>query len=491
MTANTPARPPRPPLLSTILVAGVLIRLVWIWQPYVDTCAWRESDVAMVARNLAQDWDILHPRIDWAGTHPGYVGTEFPLIPLIAAVLYKALGVHDWIGRIISIPFFVLGAAYLHAFARRVYDERIAWAAAAIFSFVPISVVVGRAFMSDMAAVALSIAGLELFARWAKNPVQRRPLIESALLTALAILVKAPAIIVGLPMAVLAFRTLGSGVFRSASLWLFGSVCLLPPALWYAHAWKVATTNYPFHMFGEGGFQVMSPAFYARVVGAAVILALTPPAFVLMCKGFRSAVQPEYAGVMRAWAAGFAIFFLLAGAGNRHVWYYLMLVPPMACLAAAGFVRLSSGWRKAATTCLVLFATAGVAAMFYPYGRLQRQTGLALRSVSSDGDLVVIADSGDPTVLNYSGRKGWHFPEQHGVQTGNPASDKEAIEDLEALRRQGARFLAFIPDTAWYTEYYKDFSRHLNRCYRRVPVPGETIFDLRADRCAESGKEGK
>src|SRR5688572_6859370 len=41
----------------------------------------------------------LLPTIDWAGPAPGYVGTEFPLVPFLALLLYLLLRVQEWIGR--------------------------------------------------------------------------------------------------------------------------------------------------------------------------------------------------------------------------------------------------------------------------------------------------------------------------------------------------------------------------------------------------------
>jgi hypothetical protein len=85
-------------------------------------------------------------------------------------------------------------------------------------------------------------------------------------------------------------------------------------------------------------------------------------------------------------------------------------------------------------------------------------------------------DSGDATAPYYSGRKGWHFPRNLG---GPVAQDPEAIQELETLRRDGARYLVFLRDTRWWLYQCPDFSKHVNASYRR---PQETenyvIFGL-------------
>jgi len=64
---------------------------------------------------LQNGFHFGYPQIDWAGNAPGYVGTEFPILPFVAALCYKFTGVHEWMGRIqgvilfaVSLPFFFL-----------------------------------------------------------------------------------------------------------------------------------------------------------------------------------------------------------------------------------------------------------------------------------------------------------------------------------------------------------------------------------------------
>jgi len=50
------------------------------------------------AHFLQNGFRFGYPQIDWAGNAPGYVGTEFPILPFIAAVCYKLAGCArmDW-----------------------------------------------------------------------------------------------------------------------------------------------------------------------------------------------------------------------------------------------------------------------------------------------------------------------------------------------------------------------------------------------------------
>src|SRR6266705_5000232 len=99
-----------------IAVAAVGVRLIQLTEPFIDPWSWRQSDVAAIARNFSErGFHFAYPQIDWAGDAPGYVGTEFPILPFVAAICYKVAGIQEWIGRsqaviffAVSLPFFFL-----------------------------------------------------------------------------------------------------------------------------------------------------------------------------------------------------------------------------------------------------------------------------------------------------------------------------------------------------------------------------------------------
>src|SRR5947208_2770764 len=96
-----------PKLVIGICIVAVAARLILINQPYVDHWSWRQSDVAAIARNFLENgFHFAYPQIDWAGDATGYVGTEFPILPFLAAICYKFAGVHEWIGRSQAVIFF-------------------------------------------------------------------------------------------------------------------------------------------------------------------------------------------------------------------------------------------------------------------------------------------------------------------------------------------------------------------------------------------------
>src|SRR5215469_6151741 len=148
-------------LVMVIGALAVAARLVLINQPYVDHWSWRQSDVASIARNFLQEgFRFAYSQIDWAGNAPGYVGTEFPILPFIAALCYKVTAVHEWVCRIQAVIFFAVSLPYFFLLIREIFGRPAAVWATFFYSFAPVSVFAGRSFMPDVPSLSLTIVGL-------------------------------------------------------------------------------------------------------------------------------------------------------------------------------------------------------------------------------------------------------------------------------------------------------------------------------------------
>ncbi len=473
-------------------VLAVAVRLIGINQPSIDNWSWRQSDVAAIARNYFQGgFHFAHPQIDWAGDQPGYVGTEFPVLPFLAAICYKIVGVHEWVGRVQAVILFAISLPFFFLLVRKLFGETAASWALFFYSFAPLGIVAGRCFMPDMPSLALSIIGLYFFQRWVGQSERARStsLVASAFCISLSILIKLPSIIIGAPLACLAFQhfripplRLGAA-FRNILLWIFAAIALLPSVLWYGHAYQIASQFYPHHFFGAGGVQIMSLAWYLKIAKEIVTSTLTPFVFVLGCVGVvvtrtcperqsNGSIPPprEAARMFHWWLAAMILFIVIVGYGNRHQWYQLPLIPIAAVLAGATCVfvgsKISSRVVKRSLSILLAalfsFSVFLYARGFYrPSAAPLRDAGLKLKAVTPSNALVVAADNGDPTVLYYAERKGWHFLEKNGIYDGDPRDSAQAIIDLEELRNRGAGYLVFTSNTSWWLDYYEQLGEYV------------------------------
>ncbi|MEY2560604.1 MAG: hypothetical protein QOG51_1019 [Verrucomicrobiota bacterium] len=510
-------------MLILIVLAAFVVRLIQIDQPFIDPWSWRQNDVAAIARNFLENgFHFSRPQIDWAGNERGYVGTEFPILPFGAALLYRSAGVHEWIGRIQGVLLFVAALPFFFLLVRRIFGEVVAVWATFFYAFAPLSIVASRAFMPDVPSLSLAIAGMYFFLRWVEEE-NRRALIGSAFLISLALLIKLPTALIGAPLLCLVVSRgsyQGGAVYKPPAedggletaapckdkdgdleiaapwkstlarweLWLFAAITLIPSAVWYWHAHRIAEKFYPYHFFGGGGFRIMSASWYWKIAQQTALSSLSLPLFALAIIGLFVARRGKYTRVFHWWLGAMVAFVFLVGWGNRHQWYQLPLVPIAAVLAGCACQRaasvLGSGRIVRTLGSIALAGWFGISAYqsahpFYrPSAAGLRNLGVELQEATTANALIIAATDGDPTVFYYAHRKGWHFLGD-GIYQGNPLDSAQIIANLEKLRGRGATHLVFYVGTRWWLDYYKEFAERLAVSATLVEeTPEFTIFKL-------------
>jgi len=92
----------------------------------------------------------------------------------------------------------------------------------------------------------------------------------------------------------------------------------------------------------------------------------------------------------------------------------------------------------------------------------------------------ILVDDGTLLTSNQlSHRDLFPFLEHEGAYWGPPSDSITAIEELERLRRRGARYIVFCEPSFWWLDYYKEFENYLRSHYRCVSDCQQMIlFDL-------------
>jgi 4-amino-4-deoxy-L-arabinose transferase-like glycosyltransferase len=478
-------------LLLIFVCIAISLRLIEISRPFVGGWSWRQTDVAMIAENFYQNgFNIFYPQINWAGNSPGYVGTEFPLVPYLASLLYVFFGVHEWIGRSVSVFFFALSVPFFYLLVRSVSNARSALFAVVIYSLTPLGIFASRSFMPDMTSLSFSIVALYFFAEWVNRPANSNLFIAATAATGLAILVKLPAIIIGLPLFYMVWREYGAKFVLRREMWAFAALSLIFPLAWYYHAYLISVAHFPHHMFGSKGIALESLTGYGQILHEAATSSLTPLLTAMMLVGVFLPSPARFGRVFHWWLLAIFFFAFIAARGHyQHPWYLLPIVPVAAAFAGriCDFVLsrvVPSAHSKivivlgssAFFTVLSYLSFTYVRPLYHPWGMRSYNAGTELNRIAPRHALAIVADGGDPTCLYYSKRKGWHFLDDFGSA---PKNSRQAIIELERLRKQGARYLVFPRYTFWWLDYYQEFRRHLDSHYHRVRQTTEyAIFDL-------------
>jgi len=467
-------------LAIAICILAVATRLVFINQPYIDHWSWRQSDVAAIARNFLQNgFRFGYPQIDWAGNAPGYVGTEFPILPFIAAVCYKFAGVHEWIGRIQAVIVFAVSLPFFFLLVREIFGSTAAVWASFFYCFAPLNIFAGRSFMPDVPSLSFAIVGLYFFLRWVQH-AESWSFFAAVTAISLSLLLKITSILIAAPLVYVLVvgrlcQTPSVSQKRSTILGaiVFGVIALLPSAIWYWHAHQIAQQFYPHHFFGAGGIRIESFSWYWQIAQQTFVSSLTPLFSVIALVGLflPQSRAARYSRVFHWWLAAMIVFIIVVGYGNRHRWYQLPLVPIVAAFAGAAcaFVASRISSRRAAITSSIglaftfLFLAFFYVRPFYESSAAQlRDAGFELKRVTPPDALIVAADMGDPTIFYYAERKGWHFPEHDAIYNGTPDDSDQAIENFERLRRDGATHFVFTRNTFWWLNSYSEFVAYLN-----------------------------
>ena len=478
------------PLVGLILLA-VVVRLIKISQPYVDEWSYKQGTIAMIAENFYRNgFNIFYPQINWAGTSPGYIGTEFPLVPFLASLLYIPFGVQEWIGRSVSVVFFSISLPFFYFLLKKISNQRSAAFAVAIYALAPLSIFASRSFMSDTASLSFSIIALYLFSRWLERSNNLALLCAASLTTGLAILVKAPAAIIGLPLLYMAWEEHGARFVLKPKLWVFAALALVFPAAWYLHAYLITLSYPPYHFAGSDGIALADLPAYTLIVHRLVASTLTPLVAVSMLVGLFLPSPAKHGRVFHWWLIAICLFVVMAGHGNRHPWYQLPVVPVAAAFggraldfalrrlgALTGSKITESFVGMILLAALTLVSYTHVRPLYDPWAKSLWKAGHAIDRLAPPDALAVYVVGGDSSGIYYGRRNGWHAFDDS--DWGEPLDSEQAIMELERLRERGARYLVFTEYTVWWLDYYKDFQEYLDSWYRRVSdTPHYVIFAL-------------
>ncbi|MGH9189576.1 MAG: glycosyltransferase family 39 protein [Acidimicrobiales bacterium] len=494
----------RHPMLP-VLILGAILRLDYVTQPFIDGFSWRQTSTAMIADNFARrNANILFPEVSWNGPGPSYQGREFQTVTYLASLLYRLIGQHDWIGRGLSIAFGLWGIFALYQLVRRVWDEAHGIAAAFVMALIPGSIFIDRSFLPDPAMVALVVTSCWMLVRYLQEG-RPRWLVLAAASGALGFLTKLPGMLVGLPMLYAAVAIVGLPRLRRRPMLPALAVAALlvvgPVVAYYLWARHLASAYPPYHfagsanwIWGDGWKEWLAQSYFLpRAVANGVYWLWTPPVIGLAFLGLLFAPPRVDASPARApwffhlWLLA-AVAFYAIGARElvENPWNFHIFNPAVAALSARGFlVVIHAGIGDMRSRLAILRGAAIVAVilavghsqlkgLYRPQGGQAWRMGLALRSLSAPGDLVVTIanDIGDPLAIYYSGRRGWTFPPADPAIAWNryPDDDEEAIRIFEELRASGANWFGVVRERG---ELWTDHQRVAEHVQRTSELVGQ------------------
>jgi 4-amino-4-deoxy-L-arabinose transferase-like glycosyltransferase len=503
-------------ILALLVLMALAIRIPYLVEAETAVYWWRPADNASVARNfLTNGFNFLYPQIDWGGNGPGYVEMELPLVQFLAAVLYYLFGLHHELALVVPMLSSLATIWLTFLVADRLATRRAAILAGMVAALSTSLLRFGQSFFVDPSMVCAGTLGLYAMLRWVDGG-RGAWLVLSAVGVSIAILLKPTALVLGLPLAFLAWRRFGWRAVRRPSLWGHAILTLLPPLLWYAHAYELGQVyGNSFGILAGGYIKTArldiytNPEFYARLLWWAAAYHLTPVGFLGAALGLFTRPRRPEGWLCHFWIAAIGVQALIAAEGNFVLLYYQLLgVPAAAIVAGVGLDRaigwiagrasapharrtLEPWWVAAVVVALAAGASFSVyryrlRADFTTFGRAKAAQGTLAATVMRPGALMVYstlnvgtsvklargAHLTPPDVFYFSGHRGWFV-----------AVEWLTISEIEALRAKGASYLVVSDYWAASIETLQrtkaDVYAHLVARYPRVlDSDGVLVFDL-------------
>jgi 4-amino-4-deoxy-L-arabinose transferase-like glycosyltransferase len=463
---------------------------------------WRPPENASIALNYyLNGFHFLYPQIFWGGNGPGYVEMEFPLLQFVTGALYSVFGVHDELGVLLPFLSTIGTVIVVYLLAKYTFNAAVGFVAGFFIAISPTLIGYSSTFNVDPLMLFFSVLGLYAFIRWTEND-QWSYFFVAAISTSLAVLLKPTALYIGIVQLFLCIKKYRGAFLRVAKVWLFAVLTLLPPVLWYYHAWLLSQQYHnTFGILSGGPLKLgtpqllMWPPFYTQTAARVAVYLLSPCVFVFFLYGLVRIRESKWTEMLYVWFASLLFYLLVVGVGVLTGFTYLLPVIPLGAIFAsvgvfsfisrygaklhfARVVERGPFW-AASGICLFLLNAIVLTSLFSnrafdfsrKYWLKQRQSALVISKVTKPSTLIITADSDQngvplgqimtpPNIFYFSGHRGWYVPFSRLTQ-----------DVIESLRAKGARYFVV---SAFYSPIFKQENR---LTYDSLTTRYRTIMD--------------
>ena len=422
-------------LLLVILVGAFVVRLYRFDWPVADIHSWRQADTSAVSRNFVKNgFDLLRPKfedlsfaVSLKDNPQGYRFVEFPIYNAAQAGLFELFGkftLEEW-GRLVTIFSCLTSIVFIYLLLAKHASVRIGLIASFFFAFIPYNIYYGRTILPDQSMVAALLGGTYFFSKWIDRPkfsIFNFQFLIAVILIAVALLLKPYALFFILPLAYLAWRQFGLGLFKKWQLWLFLILAALPLGLW--RIWMnqeeflpgIARNDWLFNgdkiRFKGAFFQWL---FAERI--SRIILGYWGLPFLVL--GILRKINKKENWFFFCFIISSLTYMTVMATGNvKHEYYQILIMPTLVIFLAKGIdfiferIEIFSRWVSYFTVIVgIAFMLAFGWYIIRDYYSIQHPNIVIAGKVIDDlipKDAKIVAPyGGDTTFLYYTNRQGW------------------------------------------------------------------------------------
>jgi len=448
------------------IVLFFAVRLYGITQPPLEIGHnWRQSTVAMVARNFYEgDARIAYPKIDIAGEKTGITGMEFPVFNYLIYGTSEVFGYAHWYGRLINLFFSSIGLWFFYLLIRRYFQSYIAFYSTIILLF-SIWFRFSRKVMPDTFSMSFILAALYFGLLFLESKDRRRQILNLALFVAtfaVGSLSKIPSAFL-MVLFIPVYLQMGIPPIRKLVLAVAGAVVAVAVYYWY-YVWvpHLVETYGFWHFFmgksmSDGANELL--LHWSDGLSNFYDKPLKFIGFVAVLFGLIFAFRVKDKKLIYIFTLAFAAFFvimLMAGETfTKHDYYIIPFTPVLALCAGYGLNQIQSIRVRIVLLAAIVLELLG--AQYFDFRIKPDYTYLSsieteLDSISSRNDLFLINSGPSPTAMYFAHRKGW-------VAKNNQITNPDYITNLRA---KGLEYVLVLKQ-AFGTECYPNLPLILDK----------------------------
>ncbi len=346
--------------LSAVLVLAIFLMAAPILQEWVQSIHYpisgehnhRQADTFSVALNFLKHPNFFYPRVHHTYGRTGIHGMEAPIVPYTASLWMRMFGEMEWMGRVNTLCYFLLGLIALLFYLRMAPGPHSSFLVGSVLLFSPMTLFYSRQIQPDMPMVCIGLLGVALAYRSRRK--HWRSLLLATLVFSAGVLTKYPLLFVWPAFVIAAIR------WRSFSwkdrLVRVGMTCL--PLLlvgiwmlWASYLEKRFATGLPQYFAATPKPSEIWNNIRNFQLGHTVGYILPKYAtdytfFPIVVYGLLSSFQRKYrewAAPVWTWMLG-ALLLVLMFTSRLHAHYYyaILYLPPVWIFGALGLHRI---WR--------------------------------------------------------------------------------------------------------------------------------------------------
>ncbi|GEM_PF-2904007 len=428
-----------------LLFLGLVIQLININNPTFGNQAWRQADTATIARQYyLHGYNFFSPEVNWNGTEPEYISSEFPILPFVWALIYKFTGETLVIARLFGILFTLISAFLVYRLAKHFFSTSAAFYSTLIFLFSPITILLGKTIQPEPAMLCFSIGAIYSLVKW-EDSDNYLYLLTAIFCTASAFLLKIPTVYLLLPIIWIFYTKFGKAFIKKPVVYAYIIISIIPAFLWYSYAKKLSIISglsfsgfnmSPISILYYDLLHILDPVSLFTLIFRIqeYFIPFLLPIFII---GFFLKLNVKRAYVFHFWTIGIILYTILLLNLNLIIEYYqLPYLPVFSIIIGMTISKLRSD-ELFKTGILILTVIFIFYSMLFsivysslPDDIISNRVGQELNKILPAGAPIIIGTySGNPSLGYYANRSSF-------IRTFKEIS----INEINYLKTRGAKY---------------------------------------------------